>query len=156
VIWLGKCYGDWRGITSNVINAVPTDTDDPYFTDDLIDDQEYPSNELGRVMEYDGGDNENNEVNIEEQKEDDDTRGEEIEENNNNNAPDPNPIVVEEEKDDFEGQGVVDKYNPRLLREMRRIDGFNPAANAYVNRYSLRTNQDQMHMAFFMVDHEKD
>jgi hypothetical protein len=38
---------------------------------------------------------------------------------------------------------------------MRRIDGFNPAANAYVNRYSLRTNRDQMHMALFMVDHEK-
>jgi hypothetical protein len=37
-----------------------------------------------------------------------------------------------------------DNYNPRLLREMRRIDRFNPAANAYVNRYSLRTNRDQM------------
>jgi hypothetical protein len=23
VVWLGKCYGDWRGITSNVINVVP-------------------------------------------------------------------------------------------------------------------------------------
>jgi hypothetical protein len=55
VVWLAKCYGDWRGITSNVINVVPTDTDDPYFTDDLIDDQEYPSNDQGRVMEHDGG-----------------------------------------------------------------------------------------------------
>jgi hypothetical protein len=36
---------------SNVINAVPIDTDDPYFTDDLIDDQEYQ----GRVMEPNGG-----------------------------------------------------------------------------------------------------
>jgi hypothetical protein len=48
-----------------------------------------------------------------------------------------------------------DNYNLRLLREMCRIDGFNPAVNAYVNRYSFRTNRDQMHMAFFMVDHEK-
>jgi hypothetical protein len=55
VVWLGKCYGDRRGITSNVINAVPTDTNDPYFTDDLIDDQEYPSNDQGRVTEPDGG-----------------------------------------------------------------------------------------------------
>jgi hypothetical protein len=29
VVWLGICYGDWRGITSNVINAVPTNTDVP-------------------------------------------------------------------------------------------------------------------------------
>jgi hypothetical protein len=55
VVWLGKCYGDWRGITGNVINAVPTDNDDPYYTDNLIDDQEYPSNNQGRVMEPDGG-----------------------------------------------------------------------------------------------------
>jgi hypothetical protein len=48
-----------------------------------------------------------------------------------------------------------DNYNPRLLREMRRIDGFNPEANAYENRYSLRTNRDQMHMAFFTVDYDK-
>jgi hypothetical protein len=55
VVWLGKCYGDWRGITSNVINAVPTDTNDSYFIDDLIDDQKYPSYNQGRVMEPDGG-----------------------------------------------------------------------------------------------------
>jgi hypothetical protein len=54
MVWLDKCYGDWRGITSNVINAVPTNTDDPYFTNDLINDQEYPSNVQGRVMEPDG------------------------------------------------------------------------------------------------------
>jgi hypothetical protein len=54
VVWLGKCYGDWRGITSNVINEAPTDTVDPYYTDDLIDDQEYPSSDQGRVMEPDG------------------------------------------------------------------------------------------------------
>jgi hypothetical protein len=41
-----------------------------------------------------------------------------------------------------------DSYNPRLMREMRRIDGFNSAANANVNQYSLGTNRDQMHMAF--------
>jgi hypothetical protein len=52
--WLGKCYGDWRRITSTVINAVPTNTDDPYFTDDLIDDQEYPSYDQGRAMEPNG------------------------------------------------------------------------------------------------------
>jgi hypothetical protein len=38
-----------------VINAVPTDTDDPYFSDDLMDDQEYPCNDQGRVMEPNGG-----------------------------------------------------------------------------------------------------
>jgi hypothetical protein len=38
-----------------MINVVPTDTDDPYLTDDLIDDQEYPSNDQGRVMEPDRG-----------------------------------------------------------------------------------------------------
>jgi hypothetical protein len=55
MVWLGKCYGDWRGITSNVINAVPTDTNDPYYTDDLIDDQEYTSSDQGRVMEPNEG-----------------------------------------------------------------------------------------------------
>jgi hypothetical protein len=55
-------------------------------------------------------------------------------ENNNNNTPDPNPVIVEEEKEEFEGQGLGDNFNPRLMREMRRIDGFNPAANAYVNQ----------------------
>jgi flagellar biogenesis protein FliO len=37
-----------------VINAVPTDNYDPYYTDDHIDDQEYPSIDQGRVMEPDG------------------------------------------------------------------------------------------------------
>jgi hypothetical protein len=55
MVWLGKCYGDWRGITSNVVNAVPINTNDPYFTDDLIDYQEYPSIAQGRAMEPDGG-----------------------------------------------------------------------------------------------------
>jgi hypothetical protein len=55
VAWLVKCYGDWRGITGNVINANPTDSDDPYFTDDLIDDQEYPSINQGRVWSPTGG-----------------------------------------------------------------------------------------------------
>jgi hypothetical protein len=55
VVWLGRCYGDWRGITGNLINAVPTDNDDPYYTDNLIDDQEYPSINQGRVMEPDWG-----------------------------------------------------------------------------------------------------
>jgi hypothetical protein len=46
--------------------------------------------------------------------------------------------------------------NARLYREMQRLDGFtNPQATAFVNRYLLRSNQDQMHMAFFMVDHDK-
>jgi hypothetical protein len=76
-------------------------------------------------------------------------------ENNHNNAPGPNHVIVEEEKEEFEGQGMGDNYNPRLLREMRRIDGFNPEANAYANRYSLRTNRDQIHIVFFMVYHEK-
>jgi hypothetical protein len=74
---------------------------------------------------------------------------------NNKIAPDPNPVIVEEDKVEFEGKGMGDHYKPRLMREMRRIDEFNPAANEYVNRYSLRTNRDQMHRAFFMVDHEK-
>jgi hypothetical protein len=51
-------------------------------------------------------------------------------ENNNNNAPGQNPVLVEEEKEEFEGQGMGDNYNPSLIREMRRIDGFNPTANA--------------------------
>jgi Reverse transcriptase (RNA-dependent DNA polymerase) len=46
--------------------------------------------------------------------------------------------------------------NARLYQEMRRLDGFtNPQATAYVNLYSLRSNRDQMHMAFFIVDHDK-
>jgi hypothetical protein len=75
--------------------------------------------------------------------------------NNSNNVPDPNPVIVKEEREEFEGQGMGDNFNPRLMREMRRIDRFNPAVNAYVNQYSLRTNRDQMHMAFYMVDHVK-
>jgi hypothetical protein len=55
VVWLGKCYGDWRGITSNVFNTVPTNYDDSWYTDDPINDQEYPSVDQGRVMEPDGG-----------------------------------------------------------------------------------------------------
>jgi hypothetical protein len=52
------------------------------------------------------------------------------------------------------GTTIIPLY-PTLLREMCRIDGINPAANSYVNRYLLRMNRDQMHMAFFMVDHDK-
>jgi hypothetical protein len=87
--------------------------------------------------------------------EEEDTRGGENVENNNNNAPDSNPVIVEEEREVFEGQGMGDNFNPRLMREMRRINRFNPAANAYVNRYLLRAKRDQMHIAFFMVDHKK-
>jgi hypothetical protein len=70
--------------------------------------------------------------------------------NNNNNAPNPNPTNVDEEEEEdnggFEVQGMGDD-NSRLLREMRRLDGFtNPEATAYAKRYSLRTNWDQMHM----------
>jgi hypothetical protein len=72
---------------NNMINAVPTDTNDPYFTDDLIDDQEYPSNDQGRVMEPNrGGGEVNGDENIvvvqdeeinEDQKEEDETWGDE-------------------------------------------------------------------------------
>jgi hypothetical protein len=65
--------------------------------------------------------------------EEEDTWGEENVENNNNYAPNSNPVIVEEEREEFEGQGMGDNFSPRLSRELRRIDGFNPAPTAYVN-----------------------
>jgi hypothetical protein len=69
--------------------------------------EEYPSNDQGRVMEPDEGDDDNGENNIvviqdeendEEQKEEEDLGNDNIE-NNKNNVPNPNPVIVEEEKE---------------------------------------------------------
>jgi hypothetical protein len=112
VIWLDKCYGDWKKLGPLEIEYVADegDKDDP---------------EPGRAEETDGG---MDEVEVEGEDGVSVSTGSESEEEEQAQVAEPTqptpPVIV-----------LIPPTKPRMTREMRRLEGFyNPAATAYMNQ----------------------
>jgi hypothetical protein len=105
VLWLGKCYGDWKGLTMNTFTVVPADND----SDDDDDLAPAPGRAEGTEV-ADGG------------------NGDIISLQDDNEGKDDEDYDLLND----EGKDLPSVNQPKLSREMKRLSGFfNPAASAY-------------------------
>jgi hypothetical protein len=137
VVWLNKCYGDWKGLGWNKITMAPDIYDD---SDTELEYVDSVTPNLGRVLEVDEG---NDGIGV---------------------APNPEPSEPSDDDEDGFGEEVptdadggasgyrittswdadeLEFGNQRLQREMRKLSGFNPLANSSLKGTERTYTQDR-------------
>jgi Reverse transcriptase (RNA-dependent DNA polymerase) len=137
VIWLNKCYGDWKGLEKNNITMAPEIYDD---SDTEVEYVDSVTPNPGRVLEVDEG---NDSIGV---------------------APNPEPSDPSEDDEDIFGDEAptdedggasglriptawdadeMEVGNQRLQREMLKLSGFNPWANSFLTRTDRTNRQDR-------------